>query len=187
MNDLKVEIGKAALRRRSIRKYEERAIPEEDLRELLLLAGRAPSAWNAQPWKFVVVREAELKQKLMAVAYNQAQVGAAAAVIVMYTDMLPALERASERTRGNFSAMSEAEREQWGMGQGYIALGYLLLLAEAFGLASSPMLGFQPDGVKELLGLPGHVKLPAIVALGYAAEEGKASTRLGLEETVSWR
>jgi nitroreductase len=47
----------AAEHRRSIRSFDAKPIPEGDLRELLRLAGRAPSAFNAQPWRFVVVQD----------------------------------------------------------------------------------------------------------------------------------
>ena len=63
---------------------------------MLTIAGRAPSAWNLQPWRFVVVTEPELKQKLQQAAFNQPQVGAAAAVIVLYSDMADTLGRLDE-------------------------------------------------------------------------------------------
>ena len=50
----------AADHRRSVRQFEAAAIPEAELRELLRLAGRAPSAFNAQPWRFIVVGDAIL-------------------------------------------------------------------------------------------------------------------------------
>src|SRR5260221_89682 len=89
-------IARAAERRRSIRNYASAAIPEAELRDLLRLAGRAPSAYNVQPWRFVVVQTPELKQKLSAAAYGQQQILRAPATIVMYSDMLNALQRSPE-------------------------------------------------------------------------------------------
>jgi nitroreductase len=54
----------------------------------------------------------------------------------------------------------------------YIALGYLLLAAEAFGFGSSPMLGFDAAKVKAQLQLSAHVEVAALVALGYPDETG---------------
>ena len=68
-----------------------------------------------------------------------------------------------------------------------IALGYLLLLAESFGFATSPMLGFDPEKVKALLDLPAHVKIPAIISIGYAGEEGARPHRLSEESLVEFR
>ena len=195
--------AKAAETRRSIRKYESTPIPNAALRELLRLAGRAPSAFNAQPWRFIVVSDDELKRKLAAAAYNQPQVISAPATIVVYSDMesalarmpesmhpgMPADKRAAgvESFRGTFANQSVEERESWGLGQANIALGYLLLLAEAEGYATSPMLGFEPDKVKDLLRLPSHVRIPALVAIGYPAEEGFHPHRLDIDSLVEFR
>lgn len=193
----------AAERRRSIRKYESTPIPREEMRDLLRLAARAPSAFNVQPWRFVVVTDGELKKKLSAAAYNQQQIINAPATIVIYSDMLDAMERMPESMhpgmpqeqrdagvasfRARFASQSDEEREGWGLGQANIALGYLLLLAEAKGFATSPMLGFEPEKVKELLGLPSHVRMPALVSIGYPAEEGFAPHRLPIDSLVEYR
>jgi nitroreductase len=195
--------AEAADRRRSVRQYESTAILESDLRELLRLAGRAPSAYNVQPWRFVVVRDPALKAELSAVAYGQQQIIRAPATIVIYSDMASALERMPESMhpdmpqdkrdagvesfRGQFANQTAEERENWGNAQSNIALGYLLLLAEAMGFATSPMLGFEPEKVKALLGLPEHVRIPALISIGYAAEEGFRPHRLPSETLVDFR
>ena len=195
--------ARAADARRSIRQYEPTPIPETDLRELLRLAGRAPSAYNAQPWRFVVVQDAALKSRLAAAAYGQQQVSAAPATIVMYSDMENALERMPESMhpgmpeeqriagvesfRATFTGQSVDQRETWGNAQSNIALGYLLLLAESLGYATSPMLGFDPEQVKALLGLPSHVRIPALVTIGFAAEDGFTPHRLPAESLVTFR
>ena len=200
---LGVAASTAAERRRSVRVYEASPIPEADLRELLRLTGRAPSAFNVQPWRFVVVQDAALKATLSAAAYGQQQIIRAPATIVMYSDMESALERmpdavhpdmpqdkrdaAVESFRASFVGKSVEEREAWGNAQSNIALGYLLLLAESMGLATSPMLGFDADKVKELLGLPSHARVPALVAIGYPAEEGFRPHRHSGESLVQFR
>jgi nitroreductase len=83
--------------------------------------------------------------------------------------------------------MSVEAREAWGNAQTNIALGYLLLLAESLGYATSPMLGFDAEKVKSLLGLPAHVRITALVTIGYAAEEGFTPHRLPVESLVSFR
>ena len=195
--------GKAAESRRSIRLFEASAIPEADLHELLRLAGKAPSAYNVQPWRFLVVQDASLKRALSAAAYGQQQILRAPATIVMYSDMESALERMPESVhpdlpqdkrdavvesfRKTFATQSVEERENWGVGQSNIALGYLLLLAESMGIATSPMLGFDPEKVRSLLGLPAHVRIPALVSVGYPAEAGFRPHRLPSESLVEFR
>jgi nitroreductase len=189
----------AAEQRRSIRQYTADSIPDDELREILRLAGRAPSAWNLQPWRFVVVREAALKQQLMAAANNQPQVGGAPAVIVLYSDMddvlahldeLVATDKAAafiERITKHFGAMSPADRAAWGHGMAYIALGWLLLIAQSRGYTTSPMLGFDATKVKTLLDLPPTSTVAALVALGLPNEEGALSRRLPVDRTTSFR
>jgi nitroreductase len=193
----------AALSRRSIRNYAPTPIPDADLLQLLRLAGRAPSAFNVQPWRFVVVQDNDLKAKLAEVAHGQQQIVRAPATIVMYSDMESALARIPEAMhpdmpaekrdagvqgfRGTFAKQTVDEREAWGNAQTNIALGYLLLLAESLGYATSPMLGFDPEKVKAQLGLPAHVRITALVSVGYPAEEGFRPHRLSVDTLVEFR
>lgn len=193
----------AALSRRSIRNYAPTPVAEDDLRELLRLAGRAPSAFNVQPWRFLVVQSTDLKAKLSEAAYGQQQIIKAPATIVMYADMESALERMPEsmhpgmsadkrdagvqNVRGMFANQSVDERAAWGNAQSNIALGYLLLLAESLGYATSPMLGFDPERVKALFDLPAHVRITALVSIGYPGEDGFDPHRLPVDSLVEFR
>ena len=181
-------VKEAAERRRSIRSYEPEPIPMADVEEILRLTSLAPSAFNVQPWRFVIVQTPEVKEELATAAYNQRQVHAAPAVIVLYTDMRETLEQidevlhpgmdaasravAREGVLRPFSGMTEAEREAWGAEQGHIALGYLLLAAESHGYQTSTMAGFDKEAVKRLLDLPSHTRVLALIAIGRGAEEG---------------
>jgi nitroreductase len=116
-------------------------------------------------------------------AFGQSQVDAASAVIVLYSDMVASLasvddvlqpawpQERREKTRAgilaHFAKMTPQQRDQWGTSQAYIALGYLLLAAEAFGLGSSPIIGFDPAKVKTQFQLLEHAEIAALVALGY--------------------
>ncbi len=200
-----LSVREAAEQRRAIRAYQPEPtgrIPREDLEEILRLTGLAPSAFNLQPWRFVVVETPETKERLAQAAYNQRQVRAAPAVIVLYTDMADALGTVDEtihpgmdaaaRARARrtvlqlFGSQEEAEREAWAAGQGYIALGYLLLTAEAHGYQTSPMTGFDAGAVKELLGLSANVRIPALVAIGRGAEAGFPHHRHPTERIVRY-
>lgn len=190
-------VRQAAEQRRSIRAYSPEPMAREDLDEILRVTSLAPSAFNLQPWRFVVVETPEVRDAVAAAAFNQRQVRSAPAVIVLYTDMkdtlehvdevlhpgMDAVQRASAREgiQRPFAAKTEAEREAWGAEQGNIALGYLLLAAQAHGYQTSPMAGFDGEAVKRVLGLPAHVRIPAIVAMGRGAEEGFPHHRHPLE------
>ncbi|MCC6687370.1 MAG: nitroreductase family protein [Fimbriimonadaceae bacterium] len=182
-----LNVTEAAEARRAIRKYTNQAITDAELDEILRVAGLAPSPWNVQPWRVVIVREQVDKEKLMEASFGQPQVGAASVDIVLYSDMEDAVKTAQEYIHPNYGDAIEAEakkqqdtfqswepetREQWGHSISYIFLGYLLLALKSHGWDSSPMLGFEPEKVKELLGIPESATIPAIIAVGKGAEEG---------------
>ena len=184
----------AAIRsRRSIRSYSAEPIAKSDVLDVLALTGQAPSAWNLQPWRFIAVVDSKIKTALQRVAYGQFQVGGAPVVIVLYSDMVDALARVDEalppdaspaardKLRANisdyFDKLTPEQREAWGRAQTGIALGYLLLILESRGYGSSPMLGFNPAGVKRLFSLPDHVEVAALVAFGKPADAGRHSVR----------
>lgn len=198
-----LDVAEAAAARRSVRAFKQEPIPRDDLDRIFEIVRLAPSAYNAQPWRFIVATEPALRAQLRAAAYGQKQVTGAPAVIVLYTDMkavldnvdhimhpgMPAEQRAAAAAgfRGSFSAKTDAEREQWGASQGYIALGYLLLAASSLGYATSPMLGFEPTKVKTILGLPEHVSVPALVAIGRGDEAGFPHHRHPVDRLVDYR
>jgi nitroreductase len=183
--------------RRSIRSYVPEPIPRNEILRILSLAGRSPSAWNLQPWRFIAVTETATKLALQQVAYGQAQVAAAPVVLIVYSDMAEALQRldevlpteaspgARDKIRTNiinhFDKLTSEQREAWGRSQAGIALGYLLLILESRGYGSSPMLGFDPAGVRQQFSLPDHVEIAALVAFGKPAEEGRLSIRHPIE------
>ncbi len=193
----------AAMTRHSVRSYLDTPITDDELHSLLELTGRAPSAFNLQPWRFIVARDQTLKNALKDAAYGQQQVGAAPVVIALYADMddtmanlgevvhpdLTAEKRASTLAmlEKNFGGMSPEARATWANGQANIALGYLLLIAKSEGFDTSPMLGFDADRVKAILGIPATATITALVALGRGADDGFRSHRHAVERTTSFR
>jgi nitroreductase len=180
-----LSVTAAAEQRNSIRKYTDEAIPEATVKEIMRVAGLAPSPWNVQPWRVKVVTSQADKDKLMEAAYGQPQVGAAAAVFVVYSDMEDAVSNAIEFVHPGFGERREAEAEnivktfrgmpdmhQWGHGISYIFVGFLLLAIQSQGYSSSAMLGFDPAKVKELYGLSETASVPTIIAVGKPAEAG---------------
>ncbi|SFC39824.1 Nitroreductase [Bacillus sp. OV322] len=188
--------------RQSIRKFTEEEIPRETLQAIFNLVRLSPSAWNLQPWRFHVVTDSQLKEKLQEAAYGQQQVTSAPAVVLVTSDMedvvanlpdtvhpgLPPERKEEEvaNLASFFGGMSIEERGQWGLTQAGIALGFLLITIQGLGYASVPMLGFDQEKVKEILGLPEHVKFAALVPMGRAASEGYPHHRHKLEKIVSF-
>ncbi len=110
------------------------------------------------------------------------------ALIVLYADMEDVLATAAETVHPGIQGagreralksidqawgrQSHGERQRFAHGVAYIALGYLLLIADSMGYKTSPMLGFDPEGMKEALDLPKGVTIPALVAIGRGDEPG---------------
>ncbi|HEY0866749.1 MAG TPA: nitroreductase family protein [Fimbriimonas sp.] len=187
-----------AIRERvSIRRYTAQPVTDRELREVLELAGHAPSAFNLQPWRFVAVRSREDKDLLQKAAFDQPQVGSAPVVLALVSDMEDTMARLEETVhpgvpeekrrasveylKSTYGNMSVEDRASWGLGQTYIALGYLLIALESLGFGSSPMLGFDDAQVKKLLGLPEHARIAALVAFGRPAEEGYPKHRFEVD------
>ena len=193
-----LSVAEAAAKRRSIRAFGAERIPREDLDAIFDVTRLAPSAWNLQPWRFVVVEDPVRKAQLAEAAFNQRQVSSAPAVIGIYTDMRDTLGNIDriihpastdeERARARrsieraFEKKTDEEREAWAARQGYIALGYLLLAAAERGYDTSPMLGFDQSRAQAVLDAPAHATVIALVAIGTGSETGRSHHRLSLSE-----
>src|SRR5512146_1696284 len=79
-------LSQAVQERRATPHFEDIPIHTADLEKIIRAGLAAPSAYNLQPWRFVVVRDREQKKKLRAAAFNQAKVEQAGAVIVACGD-----------------------------------------------------------------------------------------------------
>lgn len=188
--------------RHSIRKFVQESISKEDLNQIFELVRLTPSAWNLQPWRFHVITNMQLKEKLQEAAYGQQQVTSAPAVVLVISDMedvlahlpetvhpgLPPERRQEEvaNLSSFFGGMSIEERGQWGLTQTNIALGFLLTAIQGLGYASVPMLGFDQEKVKEILGLPEYIKFAAMVPFGKPDAEGYDHHRFELDKIVTY-
>lgn len=179
--------------RRSIRSFVQEPMNGDDLREILRLASLAPTAFNAQPTRFAILQNPEVQAQLQAAAFNQKQVTSAPAVIVVYSDMEDVLADAEATVhpgvgadqipvhaanfRKMFDGQDVTQRGQWGVAQASIVFGFLMVAARGLGYDTSPMLGFEPDKVRDLLKLPAHAQIIGLLPIGKRAEQGHAHHR----------
>lgn len=166
-----MEIIEAIRSRRSIRKYQERAIEPERLMRVLDAGRIAPSAKNLQDWKFIVVRDGEKRRRLAEAAMGQAQVAAAPVVIAACAtkpdNIMPC---------GQLCYPIDLA----------IALDHMSLAAVAEGLGTCWIGAFYEDRVKEILGIPAGVRVTSMLTLGYPAESPAARPRKRQEEIVAY-
>jgi len=197
-----MSVQEAIETRVSIRKFVQEPMNQNDLLEILRLATLAPTANNVQPTRFAVIQDKELQQKLQDVSYNQGQVTNAPAVIVVYSDFEDVLENAEQNfpasmgeeqiksraasLRQQYGQQDVAQRGQWALSQANIAFGFLMVAARGKGYDTVPMLGFQPEKVRELLGLPEHVQFAGLLPIGKRAEEGFPHHRHSVERVTTF-
>ena len=192
------------LDRRATNHFAPDPVPEEFLDAILSLVAQAPSGYNLQPWRFVVVRNDENKKRLQKVAFNQPKVAEAPVVIICLGMKEEWKERADEvfregqeRGAGKTDSWEQARDSAlnfitskvpmpvWVTRHAMIAATYLMLVAEAYGFDTAPMEGFDPAGVKAEFGIPDEAEVVALVAIGRAAAPDKNySGRFALNRIV---
>ncbi len=163
-------------------------ISTEQIAELVRLATRAPTAFNLQNWRFIAVRTVEAKTRLRKVAGNQKKISDAAVTFIVCGQM-PDHFMVKERLKPSVEAgfMSETLVKEWEDGARLLydaqpqmqrdeairtatfGAATLMFAAEAYGLSSCPMVGFDPDGVAQQFHL-GIDEIPVVLlAVGYPA------------------
>ncbi|MEM2839011.1 MAG: nitroreductase family protein [Thermoplasmata archaeon] len=159
--------------RRSVRKYRPDPIPEEILKEVLSAARMAPSANNAQPWKFIIVRDEELKRKLVQACAGQKFIAEAPIVIVGC-----GLPDDAYATAGGYMSSYVMDVT--------IAMDHLILAATSLGLGTCWIAAFKEEKVKDILGIPMDVRVVALSPLGYPDETPARTSRKDLAELISY-
>jgi|SRR5438105_14269805 len=190
--------------RRATDSFASAPIPEEHLNEILLAGLEAPSSYNLQPWRFVVVRDAQQRKRLRLAAMNQEKVEEAPVVIVACGDLegwredLEEIIRLgrelqiggdvwAERKRRNVTAdlSVQPNMSMWVTKQTMIAATTMMWVAEALGYDTGPMEGFYEDQVREVLRIPEHVRVLFLLAIGrLSGEDGKYPGRLPPSRTL---
>ena len=184
--------------RRATPAFSSAPVRDEDLRKILQAGLEAPSSYNMQPWRFVVVRDPEQRKRLRVAAMNQEQVEQAPVVIVACGDTegwKEALEEVLRIGRAHgFDDKSRIERKRknvtddlgsqpnmgmWVTKQTMIAATTMMWIAEALGYDTGPMEGFYEDQVRKVLGIPEHVRVIFLLAVGHLqGEDGSYPGRL---------
>ncbi len=167
--------------RRSVKAFDPaHRISEAELHELLSLAMLAPTAFNIQNWRFVVVGDPALRQEIRKMAWDQPQVTDASLLLVLCAD-LRAWEKNPERYWRNVDAPVRdylvpaihqyyAGREQVQRDEAMRSCGLagmaLMLAAREMGYDTCPMDGFNFDAVGKLIQLPDDHVISFMLAVG---------------------
>ena len=166
-----MELYEAIKKRYSVRSYQDKPIEQEKLDRIFEAVRQAPSASNRQPWKFILVRDAETRRKLVSICHDQAFVGEAAVVIA-------GVGLAPDRTMA-----CEVPSDPVDLG---IAMEHIALAAVAEGLGTCWIGSFKQDRIRDLLGIGAEAKVVDVMTLGYPAGEPQHRDRKGLNEIVCY-
>ncbi len=157
--------------RRSVRSFKRHDVEDEKLRQVLEAGRLAPSASNGQNWRFIVVRDGDLRRQLVQAASGQNFVGEAPVVIVTcatQTDHIMAC--------GHPSHLIDAA----------IAIDHMALAARDLGLGTCWIGAFNQEAVKGILGIPGSVAVVQLLPLGYPTSWPDPRPRKSLDEVVAY-
>ena len=150
--------------RYSVRKYQSRPVKDDHLKEILEAARNAQSAKNRQDWRFIIVRNETLRQKLADAARGRQFVGEAPMIIVccgINTDY--------KMTCGQYSYVIDVA----------IAMENMALAAWECGLGSCWLGAFYEDRVKGILNIPDEdIRVVGMLTLGYPALGAKLSGKI---------
>jgi nitroreductase len=187
-------------KRRSIRKYKQKDIPENVVKKLLSVAQTAPSRTNVQPWRFIVTRDQDVKDQLAVAAYNQGIVSKAPLVISVFGDLsawgtVP--DRTSELVEAGCFGMdvkNAADKVLVGKQMtelsistaknATIAATMLMLACVNEGLGTCWVKLMKDDEINKVLNVPPHYICVGVFPVGYPDESPKARPRLPLKELV---
>ncbi|WP_121609942.1 nitroreductase family protein [Mesobacillus foraminis] len=193
--------------RHSVRKYDSSfTLSKEEILEILKEATLAPSSSNLQPWKFLVIQDQETKAELRSIAYNQEQVETSAAVIAvlgdreMYKNVEKVYQSAFEAgymTEANMKQLIEGTNKTYpnapvetreniaAFDAGLVSM-QLMLIAKARGLDTVTMGGFDKAKFIERFEIDERYFPIVLISLGKAAAPAHKTTRLPIEDTVSF-
>ena len=138
--------------RKSVRAYAHRPVGDDKLNSILEAARLAPSASNRQEWRFVIVREQDIRKKLARVAGDQEFVGDAPVVVIACADTDGHVMKC-----GHPCYLIDVA----------IALDHIALAATELGLGTCWIGNFDEGKVKELLGIPEKIRVIELMPLGY--------------------
>lgn len=190
-------------KRRSVNFFDRQAeISFEEIERIYQLAKLAPSSFNLQPWKLIIVRTSEGKKRLREVALNQAKVEEASVILVFLGDkeaykdldkVFADMVKKGYRQEGEKKIYQEVVNSLYGnpfaergfalRNTGLFAMSFMLS-ARYYGYDTHPMDGFDQEGVKKVLDIPPRYEVVMLLALGRRDE---SKPLLGRLERKSFR
>ena len=173
--------------RRSVKNFDpEHIMPEEDLAELIRLTKLAPSSFNMQNYRLLVVRDKEIRKQIRNLAWDQAHVTDASVSFILCADLTAHQKDASlywshapqevqdiigPMIKPFYEGNDRLIRDEAVRSTGLAGMT-LMLAAKGLGYDSCPMIGFDAEKVAELIKLPPHYALSFMIPVGIPTQTG---------------
>jgi nitroreductase len=206
------ELSNIIRERHSIRHYDpDFKIPEDEIKEIIKEAVYAPSGNNLQSWRFLIITDQKLKEKIFTACNDQKQVLEASAIIIILGDLkgYEQVERIYSRSvKEGFvteeyknakvaKVMETFEKDNSRYGNpnwkrdlvlidGSLAAMQLMLAAKAKGYDSVPMIGYNMEKLRKILNIPDRYVNVLMIPIGKAAQKAHSTIRLGVDEITFW-
>ena len=188
--------------RRSVKKYKKNVtIPKEVIHKILSAGMAAPSSWNLQHWKFLVVDQEDLKYELCKIAYNQRQVIDSSITIAILGD-LEAFQnvfmydqavqagKMTETIRNSLVAQIDSAYQHAQLARdeairnASLAAMNIMLAAKSLGYDTCPMGGYDEKRFVQQFRVPSRYLPVMLICVGVAAESPRSSARLPLADMI---
>ena len=180
--------------RAAIKKYDTaKKVSDADIETLIEAGNLAATSVGLQPFKLIVIKDQELKNKLTKASRDQAQVAEASHLFVFavhtqideqlidaYFNRMAEVRNVSMESLDGYQSMvkgflqnwDDETKTTWATRQAYIALGTVLSAAATIQVDTTPMEGFDPVQYQQILGLESKGLLPVVILpVGYRSEE----------------
>ena len=198
--------------RHSIRHYDpDFKISEDEIKEIIREAVFAPSGNNLQSWRFLVITDQKLKEKIYSVSNDQHQVLEASALIIVMGDLLGykqveeifsrsvkegiVTEEYKKTKIAKVMDTFEKETSRYGnpnwkrelvIIDGSLAAMQLMLVAKAKGYDTVPMIGYNMEGLRKVLNIPDRYVNVLMIPIGKAISPAHPTLRLDVEVITFW-
>lgn len=188
-----------------------KSVSEEDIRAILDSGRLAPSSFGLEAWKFLVVKNPEIKIELRKASYDQTKVTDASHIVVLarrtdvenlVPELISRLSKNQNKDEKEFAGLQEMvsgtisshEKNKnldcWLSAQTYIALGFMMQTAALMNIDTCPMEGFDPNSVNNILGLKDkNLSVVTMLTVGYRGDDSYSQhkkTRRAFEEVVEF-
>lgn len=195
--------------RSSVRKYQVgKEVPKETLDKILTLATTAPSSWNLQHWKFIVIQNEDNKKRLYPIAYEQDQIVDSSVSIIVLGDVCAHTNNVDKVYSLAYQAGNITEEEKsrivnhilesykrridrndnFGVHEAIknasFAAMQLMLAAKAYNVDTCPIGGFDSLSLRKKFNIPNNYVPVLILTLGYSEKHEPKSIRLPLDEVI---